>query len=93
MTREKGFQLGKWIGLVIGSVTIFGFLVSGMGKIYAEDTRLGAVEDKAAMLPCVLWDLQILKGDARGRNPIRYDSLIENQIKVSGPRPQVKERE
>ncbi len=87
MTRAKGMEIGKWVALIVGGLAIFTALTKGFGIIYAEDKRIGDVETTTAMMPCLLWDLQILKADARSRNPNRYDSIVENQVKISGPRP------
>ncbi len=93
MTKAKGMEIGKWVGTIVGLLAIFGGLARGIGIIYAEDKRIGDVETTTAMMPCLLWDLQILKADARSRNPNRYDSIVENQVKISGPRPAIEGRD
>jgi hypothetical protein len=93
MNRAKEIEIGKWVAVIVGAIAIFGALAKGIGTIYAEDKRIGDVEETTAMMPCLLWDLQILKADARSRNPVRYDSLVQNQIQISGPRPVIQGKE
>lgn len=89
-TRERGFILGKWIGYIIGCITISSVLITGVGKLYAGDERLRTVEAKSAIMPAILWDTQLLKADARSHSPAHFDSLVINQIQTLGPRPEIR---
>lgn len=93
MTRAKEIEIVKWVSAIVGFIAIFGALAKGIGTIYAEDRRIGAVEETTSALPCLLWDLQILKANARSQNSVRFDSVVENQIKINGPRPVIQGKE
>lgn len=73
MTREKGFQMGKWIGYTVGMIAIIAALANITGKIYAEDARLDAVEAKACIIPENTKMLHVVLIYLKLQDPTLYD--------------------
>ncbi len=80
MTREKGYTLGYWIGVVVGTIAILGFVGSLI-------TRVNALETSHRQIPGIEWDMRVNKGMWAKLYPDVYDEVITNEVRVNGQRP------
>lgn len=80
-TKEK--DLFYWLPRIIA-------LVGALGLIASASIRFNDAEKKTAMIPAVEWDLVLIKSMLRAISPIRYDSVMNNQVQIYGPRPEDK---
>lgn len=78
MPKEKA--IWYWIPRVIGLVAILSLLAGAT-------IRINDAERKTKQIPGVKWDLALLKQLLRAYNPQAYDSVMNSQVQIYGPRP------
>jgi len=79
--RDRGF--GYWITVIAGVIALAGILAN-------SSVRLSDAERKTQEIPGVKWDLILVKQMLAAMNPVKYDSVLTNQIRIYGQRPEGK---
>lgn len=77
--KEK--TLGYWIGVVAALLALV-----GLGSSWA--VRLSDTERKTKEIPGIEWDIRVVKSMLAGMRPGLYDSVIANEIRINGHRPE-----